>query len=309
MKALFQSNEFYAFLQDSGIVEPFRYAVLRDGREVGVIQGFIQKDGGRLKRYLSRRAIVNGGPWLADDISAVELDALLKKCIAGLKRKAIYIETRNFSDYSRYRTTFEKSGFVFEQHYDFVIDTSSQEKVDARMGKSRKRDVNASIKQGVSVIDNPTNTEVKEFYSILEGLYKKKVKTPLFPLDFFLRLRLAPFSKLILVKVQDEIIGGTVCIHDDETVYEWFVCGKDRVYKNIFPSTVATWCGIRFAADNGFKRFDMMGAGVPGDGGYGVREFKAKFGGRLVEYGRFLYVCNSVLYRMGKIAVNIMKKR
>lgn len=31
----------------------------------------------------------------------------------------------------------------------------------------------------------------------------------------------------------------------------------------------------------------MMGAGVPNDGGYGVRDFKAKFGGELVEYGRF----------------------
>ena len=53
----------------------------------------------------------------------------------------------------------------------------------------------------------------------------------------------------------------------------------------------------------------MMGAGSPGDGGYGVRDFKAKFGGELVEYGRFRYVANKPLYALGKWAVNLMKKR
>ena len=53
----------------------------------------------------------------------------------------------------------------------------------------------------------------------------------------------------------------------------------------------------------------MMGAGAPGDGGYGVRDFKAKFGGELVEYGRFRYVANKPLYTLGKWAVNLMKKR
>ena len=95
---------------------------------------------------------------------------------------------------------------------------------------------------------------------------------------------------------------------DDETVYEWFACGKDGVYKNVYPSTVATYFGILFTAQSGRKQFDMMGAGAPGDGGYGVRDFKAKFGGQLVEYGRFRYVANKPLYALGKMAVKLMKK-
>ena len=112
-----------------------------------------------------------------------------------------------------------------------------------------------------------------------------------------------------MVRYKDEIIGGTVCVYDDETVYEWFACGKDGIYKTIFPSTLATWSGIRFAAESGRKRFDMMGAGAPGDGGYGVRDFKAKFGGELVEYGRFKYVCNPLLYAIGKLGVAVLRKK
>lgn len=308
MKSIFQQPEFYKFLKSTEFLEPFRYSVERNGKEVGVIQGFIQKDGGWLKKFFSRRAIINGGPWLTEGITDEEVEKLLKKCIEGLKKKAIYIETRNYFDFSKYKHVFEKTCFVYEPHYDFIVDTSSVEVMKSNMGKSRKRDVNASIKQGVAVIDNPTEAEVTEFYAILEELYRKKVKTPLFPKDLFLKLWLASFSKFILVKLQDEIIGGTVCIHDDETVYEWFACGKDGVYKNVFPSTVATYYGIRFAADNGFSKFDMMGAGAPGDGGYGVREFKTKFGGELVEYGRYVHICNKLLYSLGKIAVKIMKK-
>ena len=309
MNSVFQQPEFYQFLESTGFLEPFRYSVERDGKEVGVIQGFIQKDGGRLKRYFSRRAIINGGPGLAEDISDTELETLLKRCADSLKHKAIYIETRNFADYSRFCPTFEKMGFVYEPHYNFLVDTSSHEIVYSNMGKSRKRDVNASIKHGVTIIYNPTEAEVTAFYHILKDLYQNKVKTPLFPQEFFIKLWKTDFSKFILVKYNDEIIGGTLCIHDDETFYEWFTCGKDGAYNNIFPSTVATYYGIQFAVDNGFKTFDMMGAGAPGDGGYGVREFKAKFGGELVEYGRFKYVCNKPLYKLGEMAVKILKKK
>ena len=49
-----------------------------------------------------------------------------------------------------------------------------------------------------------------------------------------------------------------------------------------------------------------MGAGKPDDS-YGVREFKAKFGGQLVEHGRFQNIINPFLYEVGKLGVKIMK--
>ncbi len=51
----------------------------------------------------------------------------------------------------------------------------------------------------------------------------------------------------------------------------------------------------------------MMGAGKPQED-YGVRDFKSQFGGELVEYGRFIHVRNSLLYKIGKLGVKILKK-
>ncbi len=308
MRDLFQSMEYHAFLQETGFLEPFRYSIIRDSEEVAIIQGYLQKDGGRLKRFFSRRAIVNGGPYFAEDATIQDVKALLAKCKDSLQKQAIYIETRNFRDYSKYRELFESCGFVYEPHYDFIIDTDSLEIAEANLGKSRKRDIRTSLRDGADFVEEPTEVQIRAFYAILKNLYENKIGTPLFPFDFFLKLYHSGFSKFLLVRYKDEIVGGTVCVYDDETVYEWFACGKDGLYKSIFPSTLATWSGIRFAAESGRKRFDMMGAGAPGDGGYGVRDFKAKFGGELVEYGRFKYICNPLLYAIGKLGVAILKK-
>ena len=92
-------------------------------------------------------------------------------------------------------------------------------------------------------------------------------------------------------------------------IYEWFVVGMDNEYKSYYPSVMATWAAIDYACSHGIERFDFMGAGAPNDGGYGVRDFKAKFGGELVEHGRFKCVNNKLLYEIGKLGVELLKKK
>ena len=304
----FQTEECFSFYHSLGFIDPFQCSVERNGVEKGRMVGYIQKDGGKLKQFFSRRAIINGGPMLADDITAGELAELLTKCKQLLKKKAIYIETRNFDDYSRYEEIFSSTGFNYEPHYNFHVDTSSIDIVEANMGKSRKRDVKTSLRDGAFVVQNPTLDEVKDFYRVLEHLYQTKVKTPLFPFSFFERLYRSSFGRFLLVKYDERIVGGTVCVCGENVMYEWFACGEDGVHKNIYPSTLATYAGIRYAAEHGYARFDMMGAGAPNDGGYGVRDFKAKFGGQLVEHGRFKCVLNKPLYLVGTLGVKIIKR-
>ena len=109
-----------------------------------------------------------------------------------------------------------------------------------------------------------------------------------------------------LIKYQNDIVGGIMCPIYKETIYEWFVCGKDGEIKNIYPSVLATWAPIEYAAQNGLEYFDFLGAGKPDDD-YGVREFKSKFGGKEISFGRYLRVNNKLLYHVGKTGLNLMK--
>ena len=308
-RSFFQTKEcFDLYAANPEFMKPFCFAVDDGGKLKGVIIGYIQADGGKAKRFLSRRAIINSGPLLADNISDEALTMLLTECRKRLQGKAIYVECRNFEDYSEYKNVFKQCGFEYVPHLNFHIDTSSEEIVNQNLGKSRKRDIRTSFRDGAEIVEQPTLGEVRDFYTILHDLYINKVKTPLYPISFFEHLFQQDYSKFLLVRLNEKIVGGTVCVClFGYAVYEWFACGEDGVYKNIYPSTVATYAGIRYAAQNGYQHFDMMGAGKP-DEGYGVRDFKAKFGGQLVEHGRFINVINPLLYNAGKLGVKFLKR-
>ena len=111
-----------------------------------------------------------------------------------------------------------------------------------------------------------------------------------------------------MIDYKNTIIGGIVCpVLKNKTIYEWYVCGKDGKYENVYPGVLATWAAMQYANKNNIRVFDFMGAGKPGED-YGVREFKSKFGGELVEYGRYIYVSKPQLYKLGKLGVKVLKK-
>lgn len=308
-RSFFQTRECYAlYAANPTFMKPFCMAVEEEGQLKGVIIGYIQSDGGFAKRYFSRRAIINSGPLLDSNISDEALSMLLTHCKKSLQGKAIYVECRNFEDFSQYKDVFLRCGFEYVPHLNFHIDTKSEEVVNTNLGKSRKRDIKVSLRDGAEIVENPTIDDVHSFYKILNDLYTHKVKTPLYPLSFFESLYRQEYAKFLLVRFDGRIVGGTVCVClPGYALYEWFACGEDGVHKNIHPSTVATYAGIRYASQNGYKHFDMMGAGKPDDG-YGVRDFKAKFGGQLVEHGRFQIILNPLLYNIGKFGVKLIKK-
>lgn len=311
----FQTPEAYDFF--ASIPELFRPFVLaissqpsavRDQALRGVCVGYVTKEKNPIKQFFTRRAIIIGGSALADDCTEDEVEALMKAVRGLLQSQAIYVETRNFNDYSRWKSAFEKAGFAYQPHLNFHVDTSSVEVAEANIGKSRKRDIRTTIREGVTIIEKPTEGQVMEYYSILDDLYKTRVKTPLFPEAFFQVLAKHPDARFLLTELNGKIIGGTVCVAQvGKCLYEWFACGEDGVYPHVFPSCYATYAGIRYAAEHNMPRFDMMGAGKP-DEAYGVRDFKAKFGGKEVEHGRFLCVTKPLLYNMGVIGVKLLRK-
>lgn len=305
-----QAYQFYASLPK--LFQSFVYALKDTEMDKSylkaIVVGYITKEKSAVKQHFTKRAIINGGPVFLDNISEDDLSFFLTSVAKDLSSKAIYIESRNFNDYSKWKNVFNACGFKYEPHLNFQVDTSSVEVVESNLGKSRKRDIKTSYRDGAKIVENPSFAQLKEYYSILDNLYKTKVKTPLFPFEFFEKLWQHKDGRFLLVELNGKIIGGTVCVIDKHSVYEWFVCGRDGEWKSIFPSSVATYAGIKYAAEQGCYKFDMMGAGTP-DAAYGVRDFKAKFGGKLVEYGRFCYICKPLLYKIGCFGVKILKKR
>ena len=70
----------------------------------------------------------------------------------------------------------------------------------------------------------------------------------------------------------------------NKSVFGWY--GGSVRMTGASPQTSLHWQEIAWACDQGFERFDFGGAGWP-NVPYGVRDYKAKFGGELVCYGRY----------------------
>ena len=301
--SFFQSHEAFTFFSSNRETNAKVIAVEEDGNLKGLVVANILKEQGWIKGHLSSRAIINGGPLLASKICTQTLIAFLSSATKILSRGNIYLETRNFNDYSQWMPLFLDAKLDYQPHYNFHIDTDGFE---CRMGKTRQYEIRRAIKEGVTIDTHPSIEDIGHFYTILSLLYRTKIKYPLFSLSFFEELYRQPFSHFIMVKYRDHVIGGTVCVGlPGQTLYEWYACGDNSKGKYLFPSTMATYGAIRYAATNGHQRFDMMGAGSPGDGGYGVRDFKAQFGGTLVEQGRFLHVYNRPVYALGKLYIKL----
>ena len=318
-----EAYEFYAANPDE--MMPFAYGVERECTLCALCVGYVTKERSAIKQYFTRRAIIIGGPLIDNDATAEEVAALLN-VVKKLQRSdlqpagrstakrsiglsPIYIETRNFHDYSAWKSVFESCGFIYNQHLNFHVDTTSLDQAQSRIGKHRWRYIRLSMRDGAKIVDNPTLEQVRAFYTILQDLYRTKVRTPLWSWEFFEQLYHTEHARYILVELDGQIVGGTACVClPGKTVYEWYACGLDDCRDDIRPLSVAIWGEMQLAAENGYPLFDFMGAGSP-DQPYGVRDFKSEFGGELVEHGRFLCVRKPLLYWIGKMGVKFLKSK
>lgn len=299
----FQTEEAYRFYQSMSDMDAFVYGVVEEDRLVGVIVGYTTQEKCKLKQYFTARTIVVGGPLLDENISESAL-AMLLQIVKKQQGEAIYIETRNLHDYSRWRTVFEANGFAYQPHLNIQVACHDQHS----MSEQRQRQVKKAIKNGAEICEASSEQEIRDWYLILRQLYRQKVRTPLWSEAFFLQFYRNGVGKYLLVKYEGKVIGGMMCpVFADKAIYEWYVCGLDEEYKEQYPSVMTTYAAIEYVKQKGIPMFDFMGAGVP-DKPYGVRDFKMEFGGEQVEHGRYVCVQKPILYRIGKWGVRWLKR-
>lgn len=305
----FQLPEAYDFFASlPALMEPFAYGVEKGENLCAVCVGYVTRERNSIKQFFTCRAIINGGPAIAEDCAKGDVAKLLSYIREQFQSETIYIETRNFHDFTPWKEAFEEAGFAYKKHLNFHFDCRDLEALFARLSETRRRQIHKAQKNDVVIEEARNEREIADWYGILSDLYRRKVKTPLFPLSFFLTFFRQNRGIFLLVKTDGKVIGGMMCpILGDQCIYEWYICGMDSSYKWLSPSVMATWAAMEYAHKQGITRFDIMGAGEPGVP-YGVRDFKAEFGGTLVEHGRFLCICQPTLYRFGAWVVQLIKR-
>lgn len=301
----FQTPEYFEFFNSVDNFSAEVFAVENDKRDIaGLVVVTIQQEKG-LKASFTKRGIIYGGPVLSNAKAA---ESLFKYVVDYYKNKLIYLETRNFFDYSAYKNLLTKNGWSYIPWLNFQLQTNNPEAINKNMSSSRSRQIRKGLKNGAEIMEARNESDVKAFYKILQGLYETKIKKPLLPESFFENFYNQSLGKYLLVFYKGNVIGGIMCpIMPNKAIYEFYVCGLDQEYRDQNPSILATWAAIDYGINNNLHYFDFMGAGSPEEE-YGVREFKSRFGGEEVEHGRFLYILNKSKYKIGKLGLKVLSK-
>ena len=308
---IYQMSDMYRLFESVKNFRPYILVAYDGERILGVLLAVVIREFGGPFGYFSSRTVIYGGPVLDENCKKEEvLKRLLEKLVNSLSKKSVFVQFRNFRDWSTYKSIFENAGFEFFERLNFIVNTSDKEKTWRRISESKRRQIRKALKSGAKIIEPSDIKQVKEFYRILHDLYKNKVRKPLpkwsFFKNFYLLSNKSRLGVIKLIAFEGKIIGGIVApIFSDQVIYEWYICGLDYEYKHLHPSTLATWAAIEYGIENGVRTFDFMGVGVP-DRDYGVREFKAKFGGELTNYGRFGRINNRFIYSITEIGFNFL---
>jgi serine/alanine adding enzyme len=275
-----------------------------------MLQGFFQTVKPGLLAGLSTRAVLLKSP-LHSDLSA------LKPLLAALKehtgKQAVYTEIRSHWTDAISASAYAECGFELHSHLNYLVDCSDPNRAWQAISESKRRQIRKALSVGAEIIDAPDVCQLEEFYHILAKLYREKVRKPLPSYDFFRVLfdssKEAPEQiRFLLVKFSGRIIGGICCpVSGHKAIHELYVAGLDAEYKELYPSSLATWAAIDYASKKGIFAFDFMGAGRPEEA-YGVREFKSRFGGTLVDTGRYQCIHSPAKMLIAKSGFKILGK-
>jgi lipid II:glycine glycyltransferase (peptidoglycan interpeptide bridge formation enzyme) len=309
---VFQSPAFFLFYLSLPLYTP-TYFIASSGDDIlGVMLAVIIREKNPLLSRISARSVVYGGPVLQEDDPDI-LNLMLDKLNRIVGKKALFTQFRNFRAWNEeMQNAFHKHGFLYRERLNLIVPTLREEEILSRMSSSRRRQIRRGTEAGAIIRPVKDENEVRILYGILSRLYREKVHKPLPVVDFFISFYHYLVDKncgsILVVEVENKIIGGIVCpLSYPLTISELYVCGLDQEYPKYYPSVLATWAGLSYAAKHDIQTFDFMGLGKP-EVQYGVRDFKLRFGGDIVNYGRFARRNHKILYAIAETGYNILRQ-
>lgn len=304
---IFHTPEMFQVFSRAKGYEPTLWATIDgEGRPLALLLPVYVTLMDGLFHRLTTRAIVYGSVLCVSEPTGHEaLVALLAAYKKESKHAALFTELRNLCGLEDLQPQLNACGFVYEDHLDYLIDLNrSPEEVMQSIGRRTRKNLRRALRKGQVVIQEVDQPEqVALCYELLERTYAAS-KVPLADRSLFE----AAFSvlyprgmiKFLLARVDDVYAAGSVELVYRDVIYGWYG-GMDRAYSRYMPNEVLMWYLFEWGASNGYKVYDFGGAGTP-DEEYGVRDFKAKFGGDLVCYGRNTWVHVPFLFHLSQKA-------
>jgi len=307
---IFQSPEMYDIYNKTKNYKAYLFAIIDfEDNILGLMVSVIQKEHSGILGILSARAVVDGGPIIKNNDPNVT-SQLLTEYQKFIKGKAIYSLFRNFWNWGLNGEVFLKYGFSYEQQLDILIDLKQDKsELFSKISKNKRRNVTKSSNKGTIIKDITSIEELEKSFQIIKETYQR-VKVPMPSTDLF-KIAFETLYPKGMIKIfgayfENLIIGVRIELVYKENIFDWYA-GSDAKHNNKYANDAILLNILQWGNENNFGIFDFGGAGKP-DKPYGVRDHKLKFGGDLVEFGRYKKIHNGFLMNVAEVLYFIYKK-
>ncbi len=253
----------------------------------GILVGVIQREYNFFKS-LTSRAIVWGGP-LCHNNDELLAKKILEHYFDKIKGKILYTQIRNLHNTDSIRSAFNSLNFNFDKHLNYILDLNkSEDQIWSEMNKKRRNTIKKSLKSSLTVNEVKDLSGVKSSYQILLSVYKR-ARLPLADYSYFHNafkiLKDKEMVSCFNAIYNNKCIGTLWTLNYKGRIYDWY-SGSLSNHLDKYPNDFLLWHAIRWSLENKYEIFDFGGAGKPGQK-YGVRDYKKKFGGLEVQFGRY----------------------
>ena len=303
---------FHVFSQVKGYYPEIWAALDEDQQVIGLFfPVHITLSDGILHRLTTRTNVfggilVNRGP----DGEKALID-LLKAYQRSSGRRSIFTEIRNMAPIEGYQPLLNHMKFAFEEQLNYIIDlTPSPDQVFERIGKRTRKNIrNGRNKGEVDIVTVEDRAGVMDSYKLLQNSYFH-AQVPLSDVSLFT----TAFEYLTpkgMIKIRNAMVGDSpaatsIELYYKDLIFGWYG-GMDRDYSAYVPNELLMAHILESGSENGYRKYDFGGAGKS-DEDYGVRRFKAKFGGDLVNYGRNIWVPSPLIFSVTNFGYGIVQK-
>ena len=291
----FQSTYYHSVCQNSNKIESNYIVAYNQNIIVGILFVVTQYQFNLpVLKFLSSRNLIWGGPLVQNnDIEITEkLYIYYNKAFSNV----IYTQIRNLVDTSYCMPLLKKNGFDYEPHLNILINLEAPiEELWKGVHSKRRNEIRRATKEGTTFAAKNDLASLIASHEILKEVYNR-AKLPLPDLRYFEELFLNNSLKIFTALHNEKIIGCMLCIAYKDILFDYYAGAYSKFYDK-YPNDLLPWEVFKWAKEQGYKTFDFGGAGKP-DIPYGVRDYKMKFGGELVNFGRYEKIYYPALFKI-----------
>jgi len=310
---IFQTPEMFQVFAAAKGFEPGLWAATQGERILALLLPVEVSLAAGLPKSFTARSVVYGGALSWTEIQGqMAMKQLILNYQAQTNHRVLFTEIRNLVEDRFTQSIFQETGFKFEDHNDYIVNLAMPvEQVWAKIHKSARKEIRqAQRKNPVSIRAIDDRRLLPRWYKLIQGSFSWN-HVPLADISLFESAFDVLYPKgmiqfLIGTAPDGQDIAASVALLYKKTIYGWYR-GFDRRYGFCLPNDQMVWYVLQWGAENGYESFDFGGAGRPNEH-YGPRNFKAKFGGRLVNYGRNSYTHSPYRLKLSAFVYQLYRK-